>query len=274
MSGGEIYGNTADTDQGKGGGVCVAVNGTFTMTGGYIRDNESKHEGGGVCIYGSSSGYGAARIREGSIGVSGHGNRAIRGGGVFLGKYGRLELGYEERDDAYPLIRYNTASGSGGGLVIHDDEEADAAKAEAVFYHGTISGNDGAGKGGGILLVSGTLDMRGGLVTGNTAEAGPGIMVESYTKANKFIMSGFARALNDANPVFLDNGEGGTKTITLGGAFDGNLSGGIAKIALADYELETSLILEGTPALVAGYYDKFEIISPSGRRIDESGRLR
>ena len=49
LDGGTICGNRLDfTNGADGGGVCIIENGTFTMNGGYIKNNIGS--GGGVCI--------------------------------------------------------------------------------------------------------------------------------------------------------------------------------------------------------------------------------
>jgi hypothetical protein len=268
MKGGEIRHNKAlDGSSGKGGGVCVGDNGTFTMEGGTIRDNESGNDGGGVYISGVNS---AALIKGGSIGG---GNRAKYGGGVYVGKKGRLILGDAGQDHEYPYIENNAAgaggSGTGGGLVIHDVSGSDA---HAIFHHGTIRGNHGGTLGGGILLVSGNLEMKGGSVRGNTAAAGPGITVQSYRYSNTFSMNSLARALDD--PVYLHyDAAYGTRGIVLG-TFTGDTSGGIAKIALAPagYGPGTQIL---TGAGVSAGFAGFTIIDPPNLySIDSAGKLQ
>jgi hypothetical protein len=215
MKGGEIRNNKAvNTSAGRGGGVCVNSNGTFIMEGGTISNNESGNDGGGVYVYGAAGAIANACIRNGSIGVSGGSNNAKYGAGVYAGAYGRLELGTGAGAYSYPYIQYNQsgAGGTGGGIVVN------GSGSEAIFRHGTVRHNDGAGLGGGILVVKGRLDMRGGTVTGNSAATGPGITVENE---GEFFMSGPARVTDTANPVHL-YGTGPKGWITIGtGGFTG-----------------------------------------------------
>jgi hypothetical protein len=278
MKGGEIRHNKAlDGSSGKGGGVRVGDNGTFIMEGGTIRDNESRNDGGGVYISGVNS---AAFIRGGSIGVQGGGNKAKYGGGVYVGTRGRLNLGEAGQAHEYPYIENNRAgeggSGTGGGLVIYDDSGTDV---EVIFHHGTIRDNHGDTLGGGILLVSGNLEMKGGSVRGNIAATGPGITVQSHQYSNTFTMNSRARVLDDNNPVFLHyDAAYGTRGIILG-TFTGDTSNGIAKIALASvgytpgtgYIPGTSSILSGMDASLLG---KFTVIYPPNLSIDSAGTLQ
>jgi parallel beta-helix repeat protein len=279
---GTISGNRASSPAaGKGGGVCAAEEGTFTMEGGTISGNVSGNDGGGVYVYGSGGLYGTALIREGVIGVQGGGNRAKYGGGVYVGKNGRLALGSAGGNGGPPYIQYNTAgeggAGTGGGVVVHDDS---GTQAEAVFHHGTIRENYGDTLGGGVLIVQGTLTMNGGSIRGNRVAPsgrGPGIMVQSHQYPNEFKMGGLARVLDDGNPVFLDYDPAhpsyGTRQITLN-AFTGDLSGGIAKIALASsgYTPGATQVLTGTD--IALHHNKCTIISPPGHTINGAGILQ
>jgi hypothetical protein len=230
------------------------------MTGGTIKDNESGNDGGGVYIYGPNS---KASILNGRIGVSGGGNKAKYGAGVYAGANGSLELGTDGASHLYPYIQYNVSSNTGGGIMIN------GSGAAATFYHGTVSNNNGADMGGGILIVAGKLDMRGGTVTGNTAATGPGIMVQSHnTGLSELTMSGLARVLVPSNPIYLDSANG-TRKITLG-TFTGDVSGGIAKVELASGYSAGDQILDGDLT----YYGKFEIIAPPAFTIDSTGKLQ
>jgi hypothetical protein len=272
LKGGTISGNEAtNPPTGKGGGgVCVAANGIFTMEGGTVSGNISGNDGGGVYVSGSSTSQrGTACIRRGFIGVADGGNRAKYGGGVFVWNYGHLELGLSDGSGG-PEIQHNVASGppspgsTGGGVVINGSE------AQAYLYQGTISHNTTYRRGGGILVVNGTLEMQGGTITGNQVDAsgaGPGLAVES---GGRLRLSGLARVLHNDNPIFLLHGS--DPKIILG-TFTGDTSNGIAKIALASsgYVPGTTTILSGMDASLLG---KFTIVDPSNRNIDSTGKLQ
>jgi hypothetical protein len=259
MNGGEISHNkAANGNSGKGGGVYVETNGTFTMEGGTITENESGNDGGGVYVADGST----ALIKQGDIKA----NKAKYGGGVYIRDNGRLELGLFD-GTAGPAIELNTArngnTGTGGGVVIN------GAGAWAVFYAGRVSQNSTYALGGGILIVNGTLDMRGGTVTGNlvdTTGKGPGIAIES---SGRLQMSGLARALETGNPIFLYGASSSNPRITLD-TFTGGLSGDIAKLALDTGYAAGIQVLSGNPT----YYGKFKVISPSGFTIGSDGKLQ
>lgn len=68
MYGGNITGNIASGDTGRGGGGVYAYNCTFTMEGGNITNNSnSGGYGGGVYVYGESSGNSTFNMKGGDI---------------------------------------------------------------------------------------------------------------------------------------------------------------------------------------------------------------
>jgi hypothetical protein len=272
MKGGLIAGNTViSTSNGKGGGVRVAAGGTFTMTGGEISGNISGNDGGGIYVSGTDS---KVSIQGGSIGRSGYVNRAKYGADIYVGKpspgteAGELEIGSPGgTDNASPLIQYNIAdasgAGTGGGIVINGTNAA-----KAVFYHGTVSNNNGESKGGGILVVRGTLDMQGGEVKSNTATKGKGILIEGNSNDGYISMSKNARILNGDNNVYL---EGANRVIKIEPAgFAGNYAAGIANVQTEGHSAG-SQILAGT---FAAYVDYFNVNNKGfGSSLESNGKL-
>jgi hypothetical protein len=173
---GSIIANNRSWD--NGGAVHVA-GGTFTMSGGIIRNNEAitdeaaddpYHYGGGVYL-----GPGSIFTMSGnSIIMS---NDASEGGGVYV--YGGeffLENG---------SITGNTASddeeGGGGGVHVTSDIEEGIAS-EFTMSGGIISGNSAGGEesnGGGVLVTEGSkMTMAGGTIQTNyCGEYGGGVCV-------------------------------------------------------------------------------------------------
>jgi len=138
MNGGEISGNTAQTS----GGVMLR-DGVFTMNNGKISGNTSRDVGGGV----------RAPIANGVFTMNGgeiSGNSGTIGGGVRLS--GRAAFTMKGG-----RISGNTASSDGGGVAIANDG--------TVFNlnGGEISGNT-AGRGSGIRISAGTVNLNGGVV--------------------------------------------------------------------------------------------------------------
>jgi hypothetical protein len=233
------------------------------MVGGTIGKNESGNDGGGVYVYGGgSSSIAYAYIRNGTIGgaSAADANKAQYGAGLYVGAYGRLELGTAGANQPYPYIRYNesSAGGTGGGIVINDDNPADVDDGKAIFYHGTVSNNDGATLGGGILIVNGTLDMQGGTVTANEAATGKGITVE---KTGLLYMSKAARVLDANNPIHLHEPSPNKRWITIGtGEFSSPPAiGDIAIVTTNGYDPGDTILKQSAPGQVPTYYAKFKV---------------
>jgi hypothetical protein len=248
MKNGEILNNKViNTSTGKGGGgVRVGAAGTFTMEGGTISKNESVNDGGGVYVGGANS---KALIRNGTIGggETADRNKAQYGAGIYVKDSGRLELGATAADLSYPVIQHNDASGTGGGIVVFD--------ATAIFYHGTVKENKAGSKGGGILIVStGTLDMQGGTVTGNTAPTGPGLAME----AGSLSMSKFARVNNDSNPIYLE--PTGLKITITADFSPQTFPEDIAKITTATgYSSGNTILEDSGSGYISTYHAKFKV---------------
>ena len=263
---GEIHDNETTDSSGLGGGVGVGSNGTFLMEGGSIRRNTSGNDGGGVFISGTNA---AARILNGTVGgsLAADGNKAKYGAGLYVGTDGTLELGTAGADHPYPYVQHNVSSGAagnastGGGVVIN------GSNAKLTFYHGTVSHNDGYKLGGGILVVNGLLDMRGGTVTGNKVTmpgTGPGIAVES---GGKLELSEKARILDTANPVYLS---AGGLVVSLRADFTGDTAAGIARVTTTGYPAGTQILDPANAARNAAYHTGFVV---DGKSLDSDGKL-
>ena len=93
------------------------------------------------------------------------------GGGVFVDGYGSFEM-------SGGAITNNTAA-YGGGVYVH-------CNGSFYMYDGTIAGNTATLSGGGVYIAraeeewdsGGVFDMSGGIITGNFAETGGGVLVE------------------------------------------------------------------------------------------------
>ena len=235
MYGGSITGNTARDARGCGGGVYVASgSGTFNMYGGSITGNRATGDGGGVYKCGSNSSF---NMYGGSI----TGNRATGdGGGVY-------KCGSNSSFNMYGgSITGNNANSYGGGVYVDGGEftmsggtigGTKTGETNTATYGGggvevsggmftmkdsaSITGNK-ADYGGGVNVtfngeIKGTFEMKGGSITGNTAnstkEGGGGV----YAKTN-FEMTGGSIGGNTTK------GYGGGVYVTGKGSF--TMSGG------------------------------------------------
>ncbi|MCL2045428.1 MAG: dockerin type I domain-containing protein [Oscillospiraceae bacterium] len=198
----------------NGSGVRVDAGGTFIMNGGMISDNQSE----GVCVYSPDSTFlmtngticnnkttywgGGVNIESGSFimyGGSIHNNIAPLGGGVCVNNGKFIMYGGE--------IRNNIASVLGGGVcsgdrfVMYDGIISEnisngqyqyplSGGGGGVYYTGTFIMNGGVisdnnangGYGGGIYQRGNTLSINNGIISGNTAVFGGGIL--SYGEVN------------------------------------------------------------------------------------------
>ncbi|MDR0568716.1 MAG: hypothetical protein LBG87_05880 [Spirochaetaceae bacterium] len=186
MTGGEIRGNTAAQ---AGGGVFV-LQSVCTLSGGEIAHNAADY-GGGVCINATD---GNNTVDFAMTGGSIHHNQAKEsGGGVFIIN-GTVELSGQAE------LNNNTAL-SGGGLGV--ENSVLQVKGDARIRDNRLSGN---GYGGGIYVTTGTLNLSGGRISGNSGLYGGGVSVMDCA----FTMSGAAAitgntADNSGGGIFFGN---------------------------------------------------------------------
>ncbi len=194
MEGGEISLN--DGAQYGGG---VSTSGDFTMNGGLIDENNSSYHGGGVYV----GETGTFTLNNGTI----SGNNAASGGGVCTHTNGTFIMNGGN-------ISKNTANQGGGifsyggSAIINDGKitgnEAQMGGGIHCGYWGveafmtinkaTISGNKAIDGGG--ICVYGTLELKEGDITKNTAEYGGGMY---FSKGADFTMSGGNISKNTAD---------------------------------------------------------------------------
>ncbi|MFC3861934.1 beta strand repeat-containing protein [Deinococcus antarcticus] len=186
MTGGSITGNTVtgtDTTkgQGRGGGVHMYSNATFTASGGSVSGNTAALQGGGVWMGGSFVDDKGVTVPASKFTLSGakiENNKVTTGSGgaVYVGGIFDMTSG---------SISGNTASGTesgqgrGGGVRIGNTGTFTASG-------GTIASNTAEVQGGGIYvnnsyvddkgvtIPGGTLNLAGATITGNKATTGSG----------------------------------------------------------------------------------------------------
>lgn len=157
----------------EGGAVyCDGTGSSVNMTGGIIRNNESRNYGGGITIS-----QGSFTMTGGSI----EGNRSTSGGGVSVIRGGDITL----EDGA--LITKNYAY-DGGGIHIGGNSTAEACgygEQMLTMNGGTISENEAGLCGGGIFIQmnsvatinAGHITDNGSIYAGNRPFRGGGIYV-------------------------------------------------------------------------------------------------
>ena len=196
--------NNTATGVNSGGGVRVGVGGTFVMNDGEILDNQTAVQGGGVFNHGTFTMNGGV--------ISGNDTNSW-GGGVSNAIAAIFEM-------TGGTISGNSTGSQGGGV---------RNSARFVMYGGVISGNTSRNSatidgGGGVHnATTSVFDMRGGEISGNTANHGAGVNVATGTST-----------LYEGGKIFGNtaNADGGGVRIAGAGRFimrGGEISGNTAR---------------------------------------------
>lgn len=197
-SGARIRGNTNIKDTGgNGGGVYIGSNGSFTMIGGEILDNNTRK-----AAVEDGAGPGVRMLRAISYSTGG----GVSAFGSFTMKGGKI---YNNRTDCYGggvhvvgnfimeggEISHNKAD-YGGGVRVH-------LGGNFTMEGGKISNNNAFNDGGGVNVFCGIFTMRGGEISNNTSKGGGGVMVvgnmETMKKIGTFTMEGGKISDNTSN---------------------------------------------------------------------------
>lgn len=221
MKGGAIKRNTG-SPLGYGTGVYVATTGSFVLENGTISNNSGSDYGGGVYCEGTLSVSGG-EICENNAKRAGHGVCILRGsflmsGGSIHHNSGKntYGAGVALRNGASFTMEggeicnndHSDASYGGGGVAIRDNGSRFTMSGGSIHDNSTlnfgggvwaennncvISGgsiyNNSAAKRGGAIYITGPLTISGGTITGNrTGGNGGGV----FKSENRFAMSGDA----------------------------------------------------------------------------------
>ena len=199
MNSGQINGNISTNilpSAFPGGGVHI-LQGTFTLNGGEIRNNQAIR-GGGVLISAASEGsVGSATINGGQV----IDNEASYGGGVYV-RGSLLSSAVLTINGGEVTQNESTSSSSfgGGGIYIF--------QGTAVMNGGSISANTAANFGGALEIAEGSFTLNGGEIFNNSAANMGGaiyndrgtLMVKGGTiHSNSSSADGGGGIYNDAN---------------------------------------------------------------------------
>ena len=200
MESGEITGNSAASDGGKGGGVCVVDHGlqnggkdhtAFTMKGGSISGN-SASAGGGIYTYSDDVTLSAGEIK---------GNAAWNmGGGVY--SEGNEYLVYSTLHIENALVVGNHASKQGGGMWFCPTGDAKVY----VQDGGLIAGNT-ADEAGDDVVFTGSEGAKYKLTLADRAPGGGKVLW--YRDGGLFNPDGTIAATNPDVPRFAEGGNNG-----------------------------------------------------------------
>lgn len=203
-----------------GGGVAISE-ANFSMTGGYIKNNNASGEH-------TSSGGGVLMVYGGNITIDGgyiEDNSATFGGGMFVLTNGTVIMNGGN-------ITSNNAD-FGGGMYME--------LSGLMIANGNIAKNS-ADYGAGICLDGCYVMMTGGNITSNTGEFGSGVYVDDSI----FTMAGDA-TVNADNSIYLESGEESGDIISLIGS---NFTGSALNIEGYGFEIGRPIVhmLDDTPA--------------------------
>ena len=188
---------TGNTSSGDGGGVSVTGSGSrFIMSGGEISGNTAWN-GGGVLVNGGSFDMTGGSVRGNTATAS---TANMGGGGVFLTANSTFTM------SGRSSVSGNYAKQKGGGIF------AQGFSTVTMLDESSVTGNEAAGTGGGGIYVGnyvtspGTLNMKGGIISGNSCTYGAGVY--SWSGGGLVQMENGVIYGNDA-PAYLAN-KGGT----------------------------------------------------------------
>lgn len=197
MNGGTIRGNIAKgTGTNAGGAIYMSSNTKLTITGGAIKNNETKGSNGGGAIFASTSK--GILISGGTISGNKASNTSANGGAISLTNATTLTM-------TGGILKGNTAGANGGAIHAVAASTIDLSNIE-------LSDNTATGQGGAINLPAGSESAPGNLMklTNVTMKKN-----QAMTKSSGAIYVGAYRKLeiNGDETVFSDNISG-----TYGGA--------------------------------------------------------
>ncbi|MBR1984617.1 MAG: hypothetical protein IKA31_02655, partial [Clostridia bacterium] len=239
---GTVSGNKAK----YGAGVCIIKN--TTITGGVIKSNTAASDGGGIYVWtgtltlngGQIGTNGSTRYTSTSAAITGGGNAANNGGGIFVGTSG----GLAKSNTTAAYIRGNYASTYGGGIyssaAITTTSSTNAGLltnmkynystrdgggifingAAFTFSDGEISQNHSGEDGGGIAVHGSSFKMAGGKVFSNKCTAAGGGLYVTGTSTT-FAISGGSIYSNEAGSFGggIYTSAGGSSSITGGSIY-------------------------------------------------------
>jgi uncharacterized protein YjdB len=180
MKGGTISENTAEI----GGGV-YSEHGPFTMESGTITKNAAGYGGGGVSSMGIFTMKGGT-ISENTAGCEEWGGT---GGGVDVYGPFTMEGGFITNNTALSGNGGDYSTSYGGGLYVYYFGNNNGENIP-LMKGGTVSGNTADNGGGVFVNTGGNFTMENGSITNNTAsESGGGVYVSDGTSCS-FTMTG------------------------------------------------------------------------------------
>jgi fibronectin-binding autotransporter adhesin len=181
VNGAEIVSNTAN----YGGGLSVA-DGSLALNGGWIRGNEANN-GGGVDVRSGGSATLAGAEIAGNVAVWDGGGVHVHSGWAMLTAGQIIDNGADDGAGVYvsldsavftqtgtSTIAHNTADGRGGGIMV---SSGSAWLLGGTVYSNTALGTENLPGGGGLYVRYGNTELDGGQILENAACCGAGVYV-------------------------------------------------------------------------------------------------
>ena len=246
---------SSETARGQGGGILIEK-GTFRMSKGKIINNTASGRGGGVsCYVRRIIGDVTAEITGGEISGNSGGES---GGGINL-------YADKKRDDSKKnamkvtltngILHSNSAKNGGAIYVgINPDNSTDTMTIESPYTESTIYGNIATGNGGAIGLNHGTVIVKSGNFSNNTAENGGAIYLGDGDMSMNNIFIHGNTATQSGGGVYLANG-----TLTIEDADKNKIinntaesTGGGIQVQDGDLKMEKCLVQENKASYGGG----------------------
>ena len=202
MSGGKIRDNAA-----ANGGAVYLTNSaaSFVMTGGEISGNSATTNGGAIYNNGGTVRLSAGEVKD---------NKAGSLGGAIYNANGKLYVTGSE--DEEPVLSGNKAA-NGGAIYFNNGT--------AITENAKITGNTATTNGGGIYQNSGTLTLNTGTsITENTAPSGQGGAIYQNNSTLYVIGAEITRNTAKVGGGLAQNGANSAKASLLSGSIYKNLS--------------------------------------------------
>jgi len=235
-----IDGSVSGFDYGIGAGVYV-MDGSFEMYGGEIHGNNALSKAGGVAIFGGQFTMYGGEISGNT--VSSHGAGVfVANDGVFVMRGGEISGNDTSSGGVGGGVCVNPGSFEmHGGIISGNSAENGSGvfvwSSNFVMYDGEISGNSGlylTGNplAGGVSIQEGSFEMRGGIISGNSAHQGGGVFIDhSSFEMHDGVISGNSAHYGSGGGVSIDH----SNVEMHGGVISGNNASHGGGVSVTDW---------------------------------------
>ncbi len=230
LVGNTISGNTVAATTGYGGGVAVEGGGPVKLISNTINGNtgsQGSGYGGGVSIRSATATVNSNIIQNN---IGGANNAASNGGGIYVTGSGSTSLTMNDNTISGNIVGAENpvvTPSFGGGVYINMGTGQVSLSGNIIANNqaAVVGTGSATGWGGGLAIVSSTVFMHGGTITGNSVKSGDGCGIYADSSTIKFnvvaiqdnnclglYLSATPYTLNDA--LVTGNTTGGLKAVT------------------------------------------------------------